>query len=161
MNTIKELLRRGANIDEKNEHNSTSLMLASDNRHYTDVVQLLLDKGASVNEQNNFGDSALTIAAACGHEDIVQMLLEYGADVTLRNKAGFTATELAVNNHYAGLAALLGEAERHGVITKKAKAAEAAETEKKMKEAAEAEVKRRMDILKNKRPKKSLKPRDF
>jgi hypothetical protein len=75
---VKDLLARGAEVNDKDEGGQTALMKAAGNGH-TAVVRLLLAGGAEVNEKDNQGRTALTRAKAGGHADIVGLLETAGA----------------------------------------------------------------------------------
>ena len=77
--TIKLLLGVGKiDVDAKDNHGFTPLMLAAYNGH-TDTVELLLDTGeADVDARNNHQSTPLLLAAEDGHEGITEILLESG-----------------------------------------------------------------------------------
>jgi ankyrin repeat domain-containing protein 50 len=60
------------------------------------AVKFLLDRGADINAvSKRFGGTALTAAAAKGHETVVRQLLDVGADINIVNSGGFYGTALA------------------------------------------------------------------
>jgi len=81
---IKELLNKGAKIDETNsgKWTATPLYWAV---HYCkyDAAELLLKKGANVNLADSFGMSPLQVAVCCKDLDIslIEHLIEKGADI--------------------------------------------------------------------------------
>jgi hypothetical protein len=76
--TVRNLLARGAEVNDKDEGGQTALMKAAGNGH-TAVVRLLLAGGAEVNEKDNKGQTALTKAKDGQHPDIVGLLETAGA----------------------------------------------------------------------------------
>jgi ankyrin repeat protein len=72
------LLKRGLNVNARNEQGETALILAA---WYGrgDLVELLLKKGADPNLKTRKKLSALKIASENGHQGIVEKLLAYGA----------------------------------------------------------------------------------
>jgi hypothetical protein len=76
--TVRDLLARGAEVNDKDLGGQTALMKAAGNGH-TAVVRLLLAGGAEVNEKDNQGQTALTRAKAGQHSDIVGLLETAGA----------------------------------------------------------------------------------
>lgn len=100
ISTVKMLLDKGTNVNERNEDGETALIYAA-NKGRIDIVKLLLDKGADVNAQTTGGDlpkaTALVYAAANGNVDMVELLLDKGANIeaTFTNKPGsITGTPL-------------------------------------------------------------------
>ena len=80
---VRELLRKGANVNAKYEGICTSLHFAAFEGH-ADVARLLLEYGADVNARDESGETPLHYAAFRGYADIARLLLEYGADVNAR-----------------------------------------------------------------------------
>ena len=76
--TIRLLLKKGADINAKDNGGNTALMLAALEGR-TDVVKLLLDKGADVNAKNNGDFTALGSARVLGYTPIVQLLQQVAA----------------------------------------------------------------------------------
>jgi ankyrin repeat protein len=96
---LTELLALGADVDAKDRHGHTALMIAArDGRQ--DVAGLLVKHGASLDHTAKYGLSALMIAVVRRHADVVRTLAEAGACLTLRGTgapgfAGKTAMDLA------------------------------------------------------------------
>lgn len=76
------MLYLGANIEHRNKHGDTSLMIAAKRGHLV-VVQVLLKNGCNINAYNDKNmESALTYACLYkGNVKMVQLLLESGADM--------------------------------------------------------------------------------
>jgi len=98
---LASLLAGGADIDAKDRHNQTGLMIAAaDGRD--DVVAWLVERGAALDHTAKFRLSALMLAVVRGQLRIVRQLVDAGADRTLRGAgapgfAGKTALDLAVD----------------------------------------------------------------
>jgi ankyrin repeat protein len=75
---VKELLRKGANVNAKSAGGSTPLHYAAF-WGYVDVAKLLLDHGADVNARDDRGWTPLHFAAAEGRAGVARLLLERGA----------------------------------------------------------------------------------
>ena len=71
---VRKALRKGADVNAKDEYQQTALILASSNGH-ADVAKLLLSKGADVNAKTGDGKTALLWASFKGHEAVVRVLL--------------------------------------------------------------------------------------
>lgn len=111
---VKVLLALGSNINERDQHGYTPLLLAAMMGNIL-TVQVLLAHRADINANNRNGDTAILLAAHHGHVFIVQVLLNAGADVTAGaniNKAnlfGNTALHMAaIRENSAVFLALLG-----------------------------------------------------
>lgn len=59
-------------------------------------VGLLLEIGVNVDTADHNGETALHIAASCGHIGVAKLLLKQGADVNSRNSSGLTPIDVAV-----------------------------------------------------------------
>jgi hypothetical protein len=88
---VRELLRKGANVNARDENGTTPLHWAAFLGH-VDVVRLLLERGAEVNARSKGGWTPLHYAADA---DIVRLLLEHGADPSIRNRDGRTPLDVA------------------------------------------------------------------
>ena len=98
--TLERLLSAGYDIDAKDEHGQTALMIAArDGR--TSVAQFLVGHGADLDHTAKFRLTALMLAVINGQVAIVRALVDAGADLTVRGSGapGFhdkTALDLAV-----------------------------------------------------------------
>ena len=95
--TVKALLRAGADVDTRDSNGVTALLVAAAQGH-TDIVRLLLDRGPKVNGGAYLGSTALMMAAREGHTDIVRALVDAGAEVNAKSDNGATALILAAVN---------------------------------------------------------------
>lgn len=78
IDTVKVLLDKGVDVNERYDFRRTALMNAAWNSQEA-VVQLLLDRGADVNAMDRYGDTALKIARKRGHTALVDLLMNRGA----------------------------------------------------------------------------------
>ena len=97
---LQHLLPDGADIDARDGHGQTALMLAASEGH-GHVVDWLVERGAAPDFAAKYGLTALMLAVLRGHVDIVRTLTDAGANVSLRGKgapgfAGKTALDLAI-----------------------------------------------------------------
>ena len=108
---LDALLSRGADIDARDRHGQTAVMLAAIDGHAR-VVEWLAMHGADLDHTAKFGLSALMLAVVRGHAEVVRVLVAAGASVELKGTGapGFTgqsAYDLAVARGDDGSAALL------------------------------------------------------
>jgi hypothetical protein len=105
---VRELLKKGANPNVRDEYGETPLHIAARDGH-VDVVELLLEHGADPNAQDKSGETPLHWAAFNGYVDVVRLLLEHGADPTVKNKDGITPLDVARVVGYHGIVSLIEE----------------------------------------------------
>jgi ankyrin repeat protein len=107
---IERLLKKGANIEAKDEDGWTPLIYAARNGH-TPTCALLLEKGADIKAKNDYGWTALMCAAANGYTPTCALLLEKGADLNAKAEKGDykgkTASSIAEKRGKKGTAAFL------------------------------------------------------
>ena len=87
--TVKLLLDRGANIEEKDNYGITPIHRAAWEGQ-TDTVEFLLDRGANIEEKNNRGYTPIHSAAENGKTDTVELLLDRGAHIEEKDDNGDT-----------------------------------------------------------------------
>ena len=90
---VKELLNKGADVNEISGEGGDTPLIAASGRGHLDIVRDLIKAGASVNIKNENGETALSWAAWKCYPAIIQVLLDHGADVNVQNK-GFGSTPL-------------------------------------------------------------------
>lgn len=98
--TVRQLLGSGADVNARDRHGQTALMLAA-HRGYREMVETLVEGGADLNVTAKFNLSALMLAITAGHVDAARVLARAGADLSVRGSgapgfAGKTAHDLAV-----------------------------------------------------------------
>ena len=93
---IKELLKKGADVNASNKYGDTALMIASEKGHM-DVVKCLAECGVDVNASNKYGRTALMVAAIWGQIEVVKHLAELGADLEAKDGDGKTALMVAAS----------------------------------------------------------------
>ncbi|MBP6870318.1 ankyrin repeat domain-containing protein [Candidatus Babeliales bacterium] len=76
---VKLLLDYGANIEDRDNHGNTALLMAAYCGQET-MVKLLLDYGANIQAQDNNANTVLTLPALSGHDNVIKILLEYEVD---------------------------------------------------------------------------------
>jgi ankyrin repeat protein len=91
---LLEAIRNRGNIETKQRHEVTPLMVAAINNHGI-IVSSLISSGANVNARDDEGRVALMFAAQFGHVDIVKMLLAKGSNPNSMGFNGATALILA------------------------------------------------------------------
>lgn len=90
----KELLKRGADINAKNDIGYTALHFAAQEGH-VDVARQLLAQGADVDPLDVHGNTPLSNAVYNEQHLLVSVLIEAGADPDLQNEHGVSPRELA------------------------------------------------------------------
>lgn len=93
LETVKQLIKNGADINEKEPAGGSSPLITATMFGQTEIALELIKTGAEVNFRNNDGSTALHTAAFFCRTEIVKALLANGADKTIRNNAGSTAAE--------------------------------------------------------------------
>ena len=109
--TVKDLVKRGADLEAKSEKGKTALHYAAANGHVV-VVTLLLEQGATVDARDRDWRTPLMLAAIYGCNHTIQSLVNSGADVNARTLVGNTAMVYAENNNHPLALALLKKAQR-------------------------------------------------
>lgn len=97
---IRELLGAGADLDARDRHGETALMLAA-HRGHGDIAALLVEVGADLNVTAKYNLTALMLAIVAGHTAVARLLIQAGADLDVRGTgapgfAGKTAYDLAI-----------------------------------------------------------------
>ena len=108
---LRSLLAQGADIESRDRHGQTALMLAAHAGH-REMVDLLIAHRANLNVTAKFGLSALMLAIVAGNEEISILLARAGTDLSLRGSgapgfAGKTAYDLAAERGMQELAKIL------------------------------------------------------
>ena len=103
----RRLLAAGTDIDTKDAHGQTALMLAALEGHER-TVAFPADCGASLDHTAEYHLTALMLAVIRGHRWVAQSLVNAGADVTIRGAGapgfeGKTALDLAAVRGYDDL----------------------------------------------------------
>lgn len=78
-------LEIGADVNAKNHHGLTPLLLAAANGH-TDSAFVLFQYNADSSVMNHDRQTPFSVAAAKGYEDLVQLLFDHGADINTKDK---------------------------------------------------------------------------
>ena len=94
---IKELLKKGADLEAKDGDGDTALVGAA-TRGQLDVVKCLVELGADLEAKDGDGRTALMMAASWGELDVVKFLVEHGADVNAKGEGGRTALMYVASN---------------------------------------------------------------
>lgn len=92
LNTIKQHIDAGSNLNAKDQDGSTPLTIAAIFGK-TEVAKALIEAGADINAKSGDGSTPLYTASFFCRTEIVKALLDKGADKTIKNNYGSTALE--------------------------------------------------------------------
>ncbi|MBN1834226.1 MAG: ankyrin repeat domain-containing protein [Spirochaetales bacterium] len=105
------LLHAGADPEAREAGGRTPLHVAADAGNLK-LCLMLLEAGADADAKDGEGNTALHLAAGRGDFELCEYLLFLGADAGLVNRRGLSPGELAEENGYAEVAALLRPREK-------------------------------------------------
>jgi ankyrin repeat protein len=110
---LQALLDSGGDIDARDEHGQTALMVAARDGQ-TAAVRWLVAHGADLNHTAKYHLSALMLAVINGRDAIVGILVEAGADRSIQGSgapgfAGKTALDIARAGNREIMVALLSD----------------------------------------------------
>ena len=97
------LFDQGANLNQKDNQDSTPLQRAVE-RNYESIVKKLIMLGADLNLKNKEGQTPLLLAIANGKEDIARELIIQGANPNLEDDKGNTPLFVALKKKYDKIA---------------------------------------------------------
>lgn len=101
------LLAKGLQIDARDQHGFTALMLAAEKGHFEIVIALLL-AGADANAADLNGTTAMMLAIQHGHTDVVSALVfAKGLNPHARDRDGMTACMHAARGGHLEIVKLL------------------------------------------------------
>ena len=103
---LKDALKKGADVNTKDEDNRTLLHWAAF-QGYIKIVKLLIENKADINARDNKGYTPLLDAAFKGNIDIANLLISKGADVNARDDNGSTPLSWAVEYNRIDIVRLL------------------------------------------------------
>lgn len=91
MNTVRQAIEGGMDVNKSDDQQRTALMLAAFNGH-TPIVKLLLDEDADLGHRDAMGRTPLMFAATADNGETVRLLIDAGAEVNRADtNEGFTA----------------------------------------------------------------------
>jgi ankyrin repeat protein len=88
--TVRQLLQDGAEINARDERGRTPVMAAT-HANQVETVRALIQAGADIDLQDNLRDNVFLYAGAEGLLEILRLAIAAGADPTLTNRFGGTA----------------------------------------------------------------------
>jgi ankyrin repeat protein len=94
---IKALVEAGANVNFRDDQNSSSLIEAAYLNKY-ETMQVLMEHGADVNAADRYENTALLITARRANADMVETLLARGANFNTSDNNGRTVLLLALDS---------------------------------------------------------------
>lgn len=98
-----ELLQAGADVNARNRHGQTALMIAAKNGHI-ELIKVLLAAGADCNVTAKYNLNALMLAVLNGHEEVAKLLAQAGTQLGQQGSgapgfSGKTAYDLAADRN--------------------------------------------------------------
>ncbi len=96
METIRLILKAGANPNDRDRSNGTTVLMVAAGHGNEELVELLLQQGANAKVANAYGENALHYAAWRGNYAIVQRLLSEKVNVNPTHYLGRTPLMFAV-----------------------------------------------------------------
>jgi hypothetical protein len=78
INSVKNAVRDGADINGRSAGNWTPLIVAAQNGHL-EIVRFLIEKGADFDAENAYTETALCLAKSNGHKETSELLEKLGA----------------------------------------------------------------------------------
>lgn len=114
--TLARLLEEGADIDARDAHGQTGVMIAVSSGA-PGAVAFLVERGAALDHTAKYHLSALMLAVIRAEPGIVRVLVTAGADLSIRGSGapgfhGKTALDLAEAAGHTEIVAILREADR-------------------------------------------------
>lgn len=94
---FKYLLKKGADVNVKNDDGSTALMIASLYGNL-EMVKYLIENGADINAKDNDGSTALIYASKWANLEEVEYLVKNGTDINIKDIEGKTALDWATTD---------------------------------------------------------------
>ena len=104
---VELLLEKGAELEYRDEHGQTPLLLAASHGHEA-TVKMLLQGGAEPDSKDEFGRTPLSWAAEKGHEAVIKLLMNRDdVEVNFADRDGKTALLWAVEGKHGKIVKLL------------------------------------------------------
>jgi hypothetical protein len=90
--SVSELLKVGAKVDDQDDYGKTPLMYAAESNPNSEIISALLKAGAKIDDRDKKGGTALMYAAQSNQNSgIISVLLKAGAKIDDKDKNGETA----------------------------------------------------------------------
>ena len=107
LDQIRRLIQEDVDVNARDRHGQTALMIASKNGQ-SKLVKFLLKQNIELNHTAKYQLSGLMLAVINRHVDIVRMLVKAGSDLEIRGTGapglqGKTAMDLAVEQSQSEL----------------------------------------------------------
>lgn len=99
VNGLKALAKTGIDLDQKDAHGLTPLMIGIE-RGDTEAVKILAEEGADLEMRNQDDFTALMFAATNRQEEVLQILIDNGAAVNAKCNSGHHDTLMISINYY-------------------------------------------------------------
>lgn len=106
MQTVKQMLADGIDVDVTDKDGRTGLMWAAFYGNLK-MVKFLVEKGADINKKSDFCMSAIERAVFRGHLSVVRYLVNIGVDVRTKNHMGHSLLVEAILNERTAVATYL------------------------------------------------------
>jgi len=95
LNTLKILLKAGAQVNLIAEDRGSSALLDSAIERNKEMIRILIEAKADLNVQSKDGQTALVVVVGAGDDEITEMLFKAGADPDIKDALGVSARKYA------------------------------------------------------------------
>lgn len=95
--TVKFLVKFGADIKALNHYGDSALMIAAKNVDDMRIIDFLIQTGIDINIKNKYERTALHLAASAQKPNTIKVLIQAGADINAKTNDGDTPLIVAVN----------------------------------------------------------------
>ena len=109
LNKVKYLIRKGANLEMKDNVRHATPLINASRRSFKDIVEILLMHGANIHAKDFIGFSALSFAIENNHQDIAKLLIKYKANVNEPKMPLFSPLSIALYHRHFEMGRLLLE----------------------------------------------------
>lgn len=97
-NSVKGLLKSGADANVRNHEGETPLMVLAFHHDNPEIAKILIDHGADIEAKDNSNDTPIIEAAWGGRPNLTKLLIEKGAKVNAQSANGKTPLHWASEN---------------------------------------------------------------
>ena len=94
--TLKMLIKEGANVNERCDFDGETPLIVAAVSAFPEIITILVEAGADLEMKNDDGNTPLMVAAdSANNPEMVNQFIEYGANIDETNKEGQTVLIVA------------------------------------------------------------------